>query len=587
MSEQMDKWECCRCGEHEIEIIRGRRPIICPNPNCGRTGPFVPLTGPYLFFRLGKYGETFIPKRLADHIKTRHRFATHLKSREMWVYKGGVYTPDGEQVIQSEVRELLGFLAKEHFVKETLEAIRETTYTDPSEFEAPKSLINFKNGVFDLETKELKEHSENPIFISQLPHDYAPNAKCPEWKKWLGEVTRPEDHDFLQEWCGYYLLRDYPEPSFLMLIGTGQNGKSIFINVMTYALGETNVTTISLSDLIYSDFLSADLFGKLGNLSDDIGSGVIRNAGKLKVVTSGGRMTFQRKFGHPFDASPYAKVTYSCNQPPEIKDESDAIKFRMKVVEFPYIFAKNPVGDEKLAKDRKGIEDRLKSEALGILTWSVGGLVRFLSNGSAFSASKSTEETWLFYKRKSNPVAMFINERLEFTDNDSDWLSKEGMYRAFQEWVVAAMVKLKVSRNSFFRRMKQEGVEAPRSREHEMKRVYLGIKLFQRSNKCSYPNDLPTTKGDSIMEEKGDVGTLEHWDMTGKTESQRDNIRRVMDIIGELENQHGGIAPFEEIKRIAESRGVKRSFVEELVDQEKQRGHLYEPKEGMITRTVK
>ncbi|MDH5443237.1 MAG: hypothetical protein OEX16_02895, partial [Hadesarchaea archaeon] len=75
--------------------------------------------------------------------------------------------------------------------------------------------------------------------------------------------------------------------------------------------------------------------------------------------------------------------------------------------------------------------------------------------------------------------------------------------------------------------------------------------------------------------------------MTGKPKSQRDNIRRVLDIIKELEGQYGGAAPVEEIKRIAESEGIKQSFVEELIEQEKMRGHLYEPKQGMVTRAVK
>ncbi len=75
--------------------------------------------------------------------------------------------------------------------------------------------------------------------------------------------------------------------------------------------------------------------------------------------------------------------------------------------------------------------------------------------------------------------------------------------------------------------------------------------------------------------------------MTGKAKSQRDNIRRVLDIIKELEGQYGGAAPVEEIIRIAGSEGIRQSFVEELIEQEKIRGHLYEPKQGMVTRAVK
>ncbi len=75
--------------------------------------------------------------------------------------------------------------------------------------------------------------------------------------------------------------------------------------------------------------------------------------------------------------------------------------------------------------------------------------------------------------------------------------------------------------------------------------------------------------------------------MTGKAKSQRDNIRRVLDIIKELEGQYGGAAPVEEIIRIAGSDGIRQSFVEELIEQEKIKGHLYEPKQGMVTRAVK
>lgn len=75
--------------------------------------------------------------------------------------------------------------------------------------------------------------------------------------------------------------------------------------------------------------------------------------------------------------------------------------------------------------------------------------------------------------------------------------------------------------------------------------------------------------------------------MTGRSTSQHDKVKRIIAIIKELEDQYGGAAPIDEVMRIAESEGIKQSFVEELIEQEKRRGHLYEPKEGMITRSVK
>jgi replicative DNA helicase Mcm len=75
--------------------------------------------------------------------------------------------------------------------------------------------------------------------------------------------------------------------------------------------------------------------------------------------------------------------------------------------------------------------------------------------------------------------------------------------------------------------------------------------------------------------------------MTGKSRSQREKLQRVLDIIRELESEYGGAAPVEQIKRAAESDGISNSFVEKMIEEELRRGHLYEPKQGMVSRTVK
>lgn len=75
--------------------------------------------------------------------------------------------------------------------------------------------------------------------------------------------------------------------------------------------------------------------------------------------------------------------------------------------------------------------------------------------------------------------------------------------------------------------------------------------------------------------------------MTGKSRSQREKLERVLDIIKDLEGEYGGVAPISEIKRLASLEGIKESFVDEMIDKEKMRGHLYEPKPGMISRAVR
>jgi replicative DNA helicase Mcm len=74
--------------------------------------------------------------------------------------------------------------------------------------------------------------------------------------------------------------------------------------------------------------------------------------------------------------------------------------------------------------------------------------------------------------------------------------------------------------------------------------------------------------------------------MTGRSKSQRERFERVLEIIRGLEDDYGGAAPVDEVKRIAVAEGIKERFVENMIEQEKTRGHLYEPKQGMIKRAV-
>ncbi len=74
--------------------------------------------------------------------------------------------------------------------------------------------------------------------------------------------------------------------------------------------------------------------------------------------------------------------------------------------------------------------------------------------------------------------------------------------------------------------------------------------------------------------------------MTGKSRTQRKDMERILEIIKDLEGQYGA-APIEEIKKLASAEGIRERFVDQMIEEEKRRGHLYEPKDGLISRAVK
>lgn len=61
---------------------------------------------------------------------------------------------------------------------------------------------------------------------------------------------------------------------------------------------------------------------------------------------------------------------------------------------------------------------------------------------------------------------------------------------------------------------------------------------------------------------------------------------QVMEILMKLDRCYEGLVPIEEIKRLAAAEGIEESFVMHVIEEEKMRGHLYEPKPRFIRRAV-
>ncbi|KXB01879.1 hypothetical protein AKJ43_02960 [candidate division MSBL1 archaeon SCGC-AAA261D19] len=217
-----DLWKCRRCGE-EFEVEQGYRPVICHNLSCQNKKQFEALSGPYTYFD----GKKFVPGRLGEELKGEFNFVTMEDSEEIYVYEDGVYRPRGESVIRETARaKLTNQLAREHYVNETVNHIKETTYVPREKFDETTHLLAVENGLLDVKNGVLRDFDPDKLLTSKLPVKYDPDADCPKIKEFLKETVKPEDMPVLQEFVGYCLLKDYTFHKALMLTGGGSNGKS-------------------------------------------------------------------------------------------------------------------------------------------------------------------------------------------------------------------------------------------------------------------------------------------------------------------------------------------------------------------------
>ena len=422
---EIPKWFCVRCNAHVSEEIGMKKQGICPE--CKRETRFffsfsgkTTLTPTEPMKKYKVWTNTYNKKTgeiestslkmpcLAEMIF--HEFNLHFittsDSSEIWFYNGSYYEPNGEHVIRYWVEQLLEEDTSEYYKREVVGYIRDKNPKKRQIFDNPLYLINLRNGVYNIETGELLEHSPSYYFINELPVNYNKKAKCPKIKKFLTEILYKDDIAVIQEFFGYCLYRRYSIHKMIMLIGEGKNGKSTLLNLLRRFLGNDNVSGKEIHSIINNRFGLNSLYGKLANIAGDIPSKGLKRTGILKSLTGEDLVNADVKYKKDFNFVSYAKLIFSANILPRTDDDTYAFYRRWILLSFPYTFE-----GKKCDKD---IIEKISTEKemSGLFNYAVIGLKRLLKNGD-FSYGKSVEEVKEHYKMLSDPVYAYVQNFLK------------------------------------------------------------------------------------------------------------------------------------------------------------------------------
>jgi len=289
---------------------------------------------------------------VGNYYETHRPTITFTDTQEIFQYneKTGLYE-ESENKIKNRIQHEWRELATISNVNECLNHIKRMTYTKREETNNP-TLIPFQNGYYDLKKKCFEKYSPKVIFFSKHPIKYDPLALCPEIGKFLVSVTEGDTAKIraLKRIAAYCIYREYLIQKAIMLYGSGANGKSVYLNLLTYFLGMENVSKISLQELTSNRFAVGKLYGKNANIFADLESKALNSTGYFKGLTGGDYLTCDRKFRDAFDFKNYAKLLFSCNQIPDSEDQSDAFFRRWLIIPFTKVFKKEEQDPLLLAK---------------------------------------------------------------------------------------------------------------------------------------------------------------------------------------------------------------------------------------------
>ena len=344
---------------------------------------------------------------------------------EMLYYKNGVYNMGAESRI-AEMCESLVQDCKSSDVYEISNTIRRLTYVDRKDFDKDPMKINLLNGVVDVMTGEVFDHSPNNLYRNCVPVTYDPSILPVEVPKFLRECHLGDQHKYLNliEEISYTLLREQTFQLAFMYTGSGSNGKSVWLDWIQKFFGHENCANQSLHSLAMNRFAAADLEGKLLNIYPDLKPDALKQNDKLKPLITGDAMSVERKMQHPFIMETYAKMFFSANQVPEVYDTSDAMYRRLSLTRWERKF------DEQTRDVHKSKKIGTEMEKSGMLNVMLKTLKRMLKQGG-FTQSRTVAERREAWIIESNPLIEFVDRHIAIKSNTS--VSTNDLWNKFNE----------------------------------------------------------------------------------------------------------------------------------------------------------
>jgi len=386
-----------------------------------------------LEFQESEYGNLTRDEFEAELIK-KYRFKATKDTEELYYYDDslGIYVKGGEWLIK---RESLKFNPGIHTV--TVEQIKAHiiwgNYVDRSEFDSKIEWVCCKNIMVNLRTGEVKPHSPEFMATVQIPHEYpcinypyVPGP--PKIMQFLYQVMAYEDVETVLDFMAYCLWREFPYHRWLLLNGSGRNGKGVTTNLITKLLGVKNVSSETLHRLLDNRFASGNLYGKMANIDADLSSQALKQTGLLKKIMGADEIPGEFKFKSAFFFRNYAKLIFSANTLPITPDETDTYFARLLIINFPNQF----LGDK--ANPNLIEELTTVSEMSALLSLVIRRLPRVLKDGISYTASHNIEENYLRYIRSSNPIRYFAETALRVDSGVDVYIAKTNMYEAYSKF---------------------------------------------------------------------------------------------------------------------------------------------------------
>jgi putative DNA primase/helicase len=358
-----------------------------------------------------------------------------------WVYEHGCWIERGVHEVKRAIRVFLrsyrmrGIGVTQRLITSLAQMLSDDVYMPDRKLIDcgldSRRYVNLTNGLFDLETLELKPHNPDLYMTTQLHFPYDPEADCPLFRRYLyTSLVLPngktdQDMVFLAlEALAYSMTARTDMKASFWLVGEPDSGKSTLIAIIRKLMGNLH-TTIDLNQLATNRFLLSGIVGKRVVTFTEAETNTILPDALYKAMVGGQDEIYvdvKNKPGISF--VPEAKFWWGMNRPPRISDRTAATFNRLRVLPFTRTIPVN----ERIG----GLSDQIaQNEASGVFNWLLIGWRRLLNAGEFTRPALS--ETWRDdYRRNNDTESQFIEECAVYDPNGK--VQASDLYTRYKWW---------------------------------------------------------------------------------------------------------------------------------------------------------
>lgn len=350
----------------------------------------------------------------------------------------------------------------------------------PIELDADPFSFCVQNGVVDLRSGGLSGHERSALITKISPVSFNHKAKCPRWEQFLREIFAGDQDviEYIQRAVGYSLTADVSEQALLFCYGTGANGKSTFMNVVSKIAGD--YAQRAPKSLVQVDGRGdgkvptdmARLKGVRLVACSELEEGKALAESVVKDLTGGDRLVARFMRQDFFEFDPTHKLWMLGNHRPEIRGTDYAIWRRIHLIPFT----------ETFGPDRRDPElgNKLMRELPGILNWAIKGCLDWQKR-RGLQPPKAVLNAVKEYRQAEDKMGQFLEDVC--VSNTTYWVSSKNLYDAYKRWCESTGDRY-ITNKMFSGRLTDRGYKPQKSKGE---RGWVGLNLKEGAGKIFLP----------------------------------------------------------------------------------------------------